>query len=56
MHTHVFGPNFQENFFFNQLFIYLYLQTKPIVVFYDIILHTDIVLLSRVTLLTHKHK
>ena len=48
MHTHIFGPNFQEkNFGFNfliQLFIYLYLETKLIIVFQGIILHTDIVI------------
>ena len=48
MCTHVFGPNFQEkNLLFNfliQLFIYLYLETKLIIVFQGIILHMDIVI------------
>ena len=48
MRTHISGPNFQgEKIFFNvliQLFIYLYLETKPIIVFQGIILHMDIVI------------
>ena len=48
MCTHVFGPNFEEKIFrFNfltQVFIYLYLETKLIVIFQDIILHMDIVI------------
>ena len=50
MHAHIFGPNFQEKqsfvviFKFNYLFIYLYLQTKPITVFQGIILRTDVVI------------
>ena len=47
MHSHVFGPNFQEKIFhFNiliQVFIYLYIETKLIIVIRDIILHMDIV-------------
>ena len=48
MHTHVFGPNFQEKkpFCFNfsiQFFIYFCLETKPMIIFQGIILHTDIV-------------
>ena len=53
MYTHVLGSNFQEKIFhFNfliQLFIYLYLETKLIIIFQDIILHMDIVLLSSYT-------
>ena len=46
--THVFGPNFQEkkSFFFYfliQLFIYVYLETKPMIIFQGIILHMDII-------------
>ena len=49
MRTHVFGPNFQENKvvcfnFFNSIFIYLYLEIKPIIIFQGIILHMDIVI------------
>ena len=50
MCTHIFAPNFQEkkkNFCFNfliQLFIYLYLETKPIIVFQGIILRTNIII------------
>ena len=47
MHSHVFGPNIQEKIFhFNiliQVFIYLYIETKLIIVIRDIILHMDIV-------------
>ena len=54
MHVHVFGPNFQKKAFcfnfliqlFNSiiyLFIYLYFETKLIIIFQGIILHTDIV-------------
>ena len=46
--THVLGPNFQEKIFcFNfliPLLIYLYLETKPVIIFQGIILHTDIVI------------
>ena len=53
MCIHIFGSNFQEKIFhFNfliQLFIYLYLETKLIIIFQDIILHMDIVLLSSYT-------
>ena len=45
--THVFGPNFQEKKSFNfliQLYSYLYLETKPIIVFGGIILHMDIII------------
>ena len=53
MGTHIFSPNFQEkkNFHFSfliQLFIYLYLETKLIIIFQSIILHTILLLLSRV--------
>ena len=48
MYTHVLGPNFQEKIFpfifLIQLFIYLYLETKPIIEFWGIILHTDIII------------
>ena len=48
MHTQLFGPNFQKKIFhlnfLIQLFIYLYLETKPSIVFQGIILHTDIVI------------
>ena len=48
MRTHISGPNFQEKIFhFNiliQLFTYLYLETKPIIVFQGITLHTDIII------------
>ena len=49
MHTHVFGPNFQEEksfalIFKFSLFIYLYLETKPIIVFQGITLHTDTII------------
>ena len=49
MRTHVLGPNLQEKkiFHFNfliRLFIYLYLETKLIIVFQGIILHTDVVI------------
>ena len=50
MRTHVFGPNFQGKkkiFRFNfliQFFIYLYLETKPIIIFQGIVMHTDIVI------------
>ena len=47
MHSHVFGPNFQEKIFhFNiliQVFIYLYIETKLIMVFQGIILYMDII-------------
>ena len=48
MHTHIFGPKtFRKKIFgFNfliQLFIYLYLETKLIIVFWRIILDMDIV-------------
>ena len=47
--NHVFGPTFRKKtFHFNsliQLFIYLYLETKPIIVFRGIIiLHVDIII------------
>ena len=45
-HTHIFGPNSWEksfNFLF-QFFIYLYLETKPIIVLQGIILHLDIII------------
>ena len=47
MHTHIFGPNFQEkkkSFNFLIQFLYLYLETKPIIVFQGIILHMDIII------------
>ena len=48
MHTRGFGTNFQKKIFhFNfliQFFTYLYLETKPIIVFQVIILHMDIVI------------
>ena len=48
MHLHIFGPDFEEKIFhFNfliQLFMYLYLGTKPIIVFHGIILHMDIII------------
>ena len=48
MCTHVFGPNFQEKnlsiYFKIQLFIYLYLETKLIITFQVIILHTDTII------------
>ena len=37
----------EKTFHFNfyiQLFIYLYLETKPVIVFQGIILHTDIII------------
>ena len=40
MYTHVFGSNFQENY----LFIYLFLETKLIIAFQGIVLHTDIII------------
>ena len=44
MHTHIFGPNFQEKkafiLSFNSI-IYLCLETKLIIVFQGIILHVD---------------
>ena len=47
MRSHIFGPTFKKKIFrFNfliQLFIYLYLQTKPIIIFQGIILHVDII-------------
>ena len=46
MHTHISGPNFQEKIFpFNFLiqFTYLYLETKLIIIFQFIILHSDII-------------
>ena len=50
MHSHVSGPDFQENIFhFNflvQFFIHLYLETKLIIVLQGIILHMDIVIAS----------
>ena len=45
VHLH-FGPSFQGEKSFNfliQLFIYLYLETKLIIIFWGIILHTDII-------------
>ena len=46
MSTHIFGPNFQEKIFHLnfviQFFIYLYFETKPIIIFQGVILHTDI--------------
>ena len=44
--THDFGPNFQEKkpFILIQFFIYLCLETKPIIIFQGIILHADIIL------------
>ena len=48
MCTHIFGPNFQEKIFcFNfkiQCFIYLQLETKPIIIFQGISLHMDIII------------
>ena len=48
MHTHIFGPIFQEKIFhfdfLIQLFIYLYLETKWIIVFQGISLYTDIII------------
>ena len=49
MCTHIFGPNFQgkkiSRFnFLIQLFIYLYLETKTIIVLQGIILYIDIVI------------
>ena len=47
MHTHSFGPNFQEKIFcvnFLIQFFNLYLETKLIIVFQGIILQTDIVI------------
>ena len=42
--------------FLIQLFIYLYLETKLIIVFQGIILFKVSLLLSRVTLVMHEHK
>ena len=48
MHTHIFGSNFQEKIFhlnfLIQFFIYLYLETKQIIIFQVIPLHMDIVI------------
>ena len=45
MSTHVFGSNFQEKKpFLIQIFIYLFLETKTMIIFQGIILHTDIVI------------
>ena len=48
MCVHIFVPNFQEKIFhlntFNSIFIYLCLETEPIIIFQDIILHMDIVI------------
>ena len=49
MCTNVFGPNFQGKkiFHFNfliQLFIYLFIETQPVIVFQGIILHLDIII------------
>ena len=44
MHTHVLGPNFQEKKICFNFLTYLYLETKPIIIFQGIILYTDIVI------------
>ena len=47
MHTHVLGPIFQgktSSFLIFNSFIFLYLETKPIIIFQGIILHTDIII------------
>ena len=47
MHTHVFGPNFQEKksvSFLIQFIMCLYLETKLMIIFQGIILHTDIII------------
>ena len=49
LRTHVFGPKFQEKknrslYALIQFFLYLYLETKPIIVFQVIILHTGIII------------
>ena len=47
MLTRIFGPNFQGKIsfisIFNSIIYYLYLETKPIIVFQGIILYMDII-------------
>ena len=54
MCTPLMAQTFKKKIFhFNillQFFIYLHLETKPVIIFQGIILHMDIVMLSRVTL------